>query len=174
MTYWQDHHKIYNLKNRKIESISVLLLHLKMCFFVVIVVVKWNQVQTLTLFKNQFYALGKNSFEFHKKMTRGTKTIYKNEEKDEQQQQQKKKETQALNGAIEVCLLHFAYIILNIIIFWMFVAISFKFCLVCTASQRFSKTMHKTTQYKVDISVNNWRWFSFWANPLLSEVTSVR
>lgn len=68
------------------------------------------------MFKNQFYALGINSFEFHKKMTRGTKTIYKNEDEDEKQQQ-KKKETHALNGAIEVCLLHFAYIIYNIIIF---------------------------------------------------------
>lgn len=73
-------------KSRKIESISVLLLESKNVF-VVIVVVKWNQVQTLTLFENQFYALGINDFEFHEKMTTEKKQfVHKAEEKQQQQQ----------------------------------------------------------------------------------------
>lgn len=77
-------------RSRKIESVSVLLLESKNVF-AVIVVVKWNQVQTLTLFEDQFYALGINDFEFHKKMTRERKNNLYTKTKKENNSSNKKK-----------------------------------------------------------------------------------
>lgn len=78
-----------------------------------------------------------------------------------------------LKGAIEVCLLHFAYIIPNIIIFWMVVAR----CCCCLSTknfiyekQRILVQHHRDFKNKAQstiqcrywaIRVNNWRWFSF-------------
>lgn len=60
--------------------------------------------------KNQFYALWISQENDKRKNNKN-----ENEDEDQQQQQQQQKEIHALKGAIEVCLLHFAYIIYNII-----------------------------------------------------------
>lgn len=173
--------------SHKIESICVLLLESK-SVFVAIVVVKWNQVQTLTLFENQFYALGINDFEFHKKIRQQReKTICVQKQSSSSRTTTTASTTTTTtkrNLHIKRC--YWGVFIALCIYYPQYNHILNGCCYLSTKNSfttkrrrkkkhRFlyavlsiteilkTKPEHTHTQYKVDIGpfeANNWRWFS--------------